>query len=93
MKFSKKFTNKLVSYVDRYFTYDTRTMRREKTDTLFDFYGVCDNDGVHTIVVVDRLQKDLLWVSISKGDDNIHSGFIQSFDDIKNFKRMIRCLG
>ena len=93
MKFSKKFTNKLISYVDRYFTYDTRTMKREGTDSLFDFYGVSEDNGVRTVVVVDRLNPDLLWVSISKNDTHIHSAFLKSYDDIDNFKKMVKCIG
>ena len=93
MKISRKLTNKLVSYVDRYFTYDSRTMKREKTDSLFDFFGVCDGDGVRTVVVVDRMNSDLLWVSISKNHTCVHSGFLRSYDDITNFKKMVRCLG
>ena len=93
MNFSRKFTNKLISYVDRYFTYDTRTMKREGTDALFDFFGVCKSDGIKTVVVVDRLKSDMLWVSISQNDTCIHSGFLHTYDDISNFKKMVRCLG
>ena len=93
MNISRKLTNKLISYVDRYFTYDTRTMRREGTDSLFDFFGVCKDNDVKTVVVVDRMSRDLLWVSISKNDAHIYSGFLKSYDDITNFKRMVRCLG
>ena len=93
MKISRKLTNKLVSYVDRYFTYDSRTMKREGTDDLFDFFGVCDDDGVRTVVAIDRSSSDWLWVSISKNDICVHSGFLRTFDDIDNFKKMVRCLG
>ena len=93
MKFSRTFTNKLISYVDRYFTYDWRTMKREGTDSLFDFYGVNEDDGVKTVVVVDRLSPCLLWVSISKNDTHIHSAFLKSYDDISSFKKMVKCLG
>ena len=93
MKFSRTFTNKLISYVDRYFTYDSRTMRREGTDAVFDFFAVYTDNGVKTTVVVDRLKPNMLWVSIAKNDIYVHSGFIHSYKDADNFKKMVRCLG
>jgi hypothetical protein len=92
MKFSRTFTNKLVSYADRYFTWDSRTLRREGTDKVFDFFAV-NNDGNHkTVVCIDRLY-GMLWVSIEKDDHNIYSGFLKSYKEVTTFKRMIRCLG
>ena len=93
MKFSRTFTNKLISYADRYFTYDSRTMRREGTDSVFDFFAVCNDNGMKTTVVKDRLQPDMLWVSITKNNACVHSGFIRSYKDADNFKKMVRCLG
>ena len=92
MKISRKLTNKLVTYVDRYFTYDRRTMKREGS-VMFDFFGVCEDNGVRTVVVVDRMSSDMLWVSITKNHTCIHSGFLTTYDDIDNFKKMVRCLG
>lgn len=89
-KFNKKFTNKLVSYTDRYFTYDYKSMKREGTTKLFDFHGI--NFDTNTAVTVDRNSVGL-WVSIRQNDKHIHSGFLKSYADVANFKKMIRCLG
>ena len=88
MKFSKKFTNKLVSYVDRYFTYDRRTMRVEDENSLFDFYAV----GEGTTVVIDRCPTGL-YICIKKDERYIYKTIAKSFAEIKNFKRMVFCLG
>ena len=88
MKFSKKFTNKLVSYVDRYFTYDRRTMRVEDENSLFDFYAV----GEGTTVVIDRCPTGL-YICIKKDNRYICKNIAKSFAEIKNFKHMILCLG
>ena len=92
MKFSRTFTNKLVSYADRYFTWDSRTLRREGTDKVFDFFAVRKEDGHKTVVCIDRLC-GMLWVSIEKDDHNIYSGFLKTYTDVTAFKKMIRCLG
>ena len=88
MKFSKKFTNKLVSYVDRYFTYDYRTMRREDKENLFDFYA----HGESTTVVIDRCPTGL-YICIKKYKKYIYKTIAKSFAEINNFKHMILCLG
>ena len=92
MKFSVKFTNKLVSYVDRYFTYDNRKMKREGDATKFDFIGYNHEDNCTTTVFVKR-SKYGIWVSIHRGSDTITQGFLETYVDITNFKKMIKCLG
>ena len=89
MKFSKKFTNKLVSYADRYFTYDRRTMRREDKNKLFDFCA--HREG--TTVVIDRCSTGSIYLCIKKDERYIYSTIAKSFAEIKSFKRMILCLG
>ena len=89
MKFSTKFTNKFISYVDRYFTYDRRTMRREDNkNNLFDFYA--HRSG--TTVVIDRCPTGL-YICIKKDERYIYKTIAKSFAEIKNFKHMILCLG
>lgn len=88
MKFSKNVTNKLISYVDRYFTYDYRTMRREDNDSSFDFYAHTES----TTVVIDRCTMGI-YMCIKKDSKYIYRTIAKSFADIKNFKRMILCLG
>lgn len=92
MKFSKKFTNKLVSYADRYFTYDRRKMRREGTDERFDFFAINLDNGSTTCVFIKRSTTGL-WVSIQKNDHCIYHGFLKTYTEVNNFKKMIRCLG
>lgn len=92
MKFSKKFTNKLISYTDRYFTYDSRTMRREGTDKLFDFFAINREDGVTTSVCVDRTKQGI-WASIRKNEQYICHGYLKTYKEVDSFKKMIRCLG
>ncbi len=88
MKFSKKFTNKLVSYADRYFTYDRRIMRREDHNEHFDFFAYREDASV----VIDRCSTGI-YLCIKKDGKYIYKTIANSFADIKNFKRMILCLG
>ena len=90
LKMSKKDQNKLISFVDRYFTYDTRTLKREKADAHFDFFGI--NYETNTTVVVDCI-KTGIYVAIKQNNQYIHVGFIGSFKELSQFKKMIRCLG
>ena len=89
MKFSKKFTNKLVSYSDRYFTYDRRLMRREDHNKFFDFCAHRED----ATVVIDRSPKGYLYLCIKKDERYIYKTIAKSFAEIKSFKRMILCLG
>ena len=91
MKFGKTFTNKLVSFADRYFTYDSKSMRREGTDISFDFYAIRKENGQYTAVCINRNEYGL-WACIRKGDDYIYSGHLKSYQEVANFKKMIRCL-
>ena len=88
MKFSKNVTNKIISYVDRNFTYDYRTMRREEENSLFDFYAYRSG----ATVVIDRCPTGL-YISIKKDNRYICKNIAKSFAEIKNFKHMILCLG
>lgn len=90
MKFSRKFTNKLVSYTDRYFTYDKRNLKREGETDLFDFIG--HNRDTNTSVYIDRTEFGM-YVIISKGGTDIKRGFLKTYKEVTDFKRMIRCLG
>ena len=92
MKFSKTFTNKLVSYADRHFTYDSRNMKREGDDTHFDFVAF-NHDNGHTTAVFIRRSQHGIWVSITKGRQPIHQGFLKTYKEVDTFKKMIRCLG
>ena len=89
MKFSRKFTNKLVSYADRYFTYDRRTMRREDNNEHFDFYAHRDD----ATVMIDRLSTGSIYLCIKKDKKYVYQVIVKSFAEIRNFKRMILCLG
>lgn len=92
MNFGRTFTNKLISYADRYFTWDARTLRREGTDKYFDFYAVNREDEHTTSVCINR-SKVGLWVSINKDHHFIFSGYLKSYKEVNTFKKMIRCLG
>ena len=90
MKFSRKFTNKLVSYTDRYFSYDVRNLKREGETDLFDFIG--HNRDTNTSVYIDRTEFGM-YVIISKGGTDIKRGFLTTYKEVADFKRMVRCLG
>lgn len=92
MKFSRTFTNKLVSYADRYFTWDSRKMKREDPLQHFDFVAFNHEDG-HTTAVFIRRSQQGIWVSINKGENTIHHGFLKTYADVNAFKKMIKCLG
>ena len=90
MKFSRKFTNKLVSYTDRYFSYDVRNLKREGETDFFDFIG--HNRDTNTSVYINRT-KFGMYIIISKGSTDIKRGFLTTYKEVADFKRMIRCLG
>ena len=89
MAFSKKFTNKLISYADKYFTYDHRIMRREDHNKPFDFLAYRED----ATVVIDRSPKGYLYLCIEKDKKDVYKVIAESFSEIRNFKRMILCLG
>lgn len=89
-KFSKTFTNKLVSYADRYFTWDTRTLRREGTDKCFDFFAM--SKDTKTCVCIDNTKMGM-WVAIRKDGKFIIADHLKTYKEVDNFKKMIRCLG
>ena len=92
MKFGKTFTNKLVSYADRYFTYDSRHLKREDSTQHFDFVAFKHENG-HTTSVFIRRSQHGIWVSINKARQPIYQGFLKTYQEVDTFKKMIRCLG
>lgn len=94
MQISRKATNKLVSYVDRYFTWDSRTMKREGTDKTFDFYGVRYSEGNNPRVTVAIDKNSLfLYATIRINGKSIYEERIKTYKEINAFKKMVRCLG
>lgn len=89
MKFSKTFTNKLVSFADRYFTYDTRYMARENTCTL-DFLAF--NHDRNICVIIDHCKYGM-YVCIKRDDSPIFKCILTKYSDITKFKKMVLCLG
>lgn len=94
MQFSRKTVNKLVSYVDRYFTWDKRTMKREDTDSVFDFWGIRRAEGnkPRVTVAIDK-NSLLLYVSICINGKFVYNECIKTYKEMTNFKKMVRCLG
>lgn len=94
MQISRKTTNKLVSYVDRYFTWDKRTMKRENTDKIFDFWGVRYTDGNNPRVTVAIDKNSLfLFASIHIDGKTVYEGRIKTHKQLNTFKAMVLCLG
>lgn len=89
MHFGKTFTNKLVSYVDKHFTYNSREMKRENKNALFDFSAFGDNK---TLVAVNRNEYGI-FVVITKDGTTIMRKILKTYNEVDDFKRMIRCLG
>lgn len=90
MKFSKTFVNKLISYTDRHFTYDSRYIKCEDPTRHFDF--VAFNHDNNTAVFIRRSRHGI-WVSIRKGAKDIHTGFLTTYQEVNTFKQMVLCLG
>lgn len=90
MRFNRTYTNKLVSFADRYFTYDKREMRREGTSVNFDFLAW--NYDTETYVVIDRTKYGI-YVCIRKNYKTFFSKTLHTYKEVSYFKRMIRCLG
>lgn len=90
MRFKRTYINKLVSFADRYFTYDWRKMRREDASANFDFSA--RNDDTKTRVVIDRV-KCGIFVCIRKDNKILFSKILHTYKEVAYFKRMIRCLG
>ena len=91
MKFGQTFTNKLVSYTDRYFTYDTHKLKREGDDTN-SFEYIAHNYDSHTSVFIARTEHGL-YIVIKRDGIYIRRGFLKTYKDVDAFRRMIRCLG
>ena len=90
MRFKRTYINKLVSFADRYFTYDRRKMRREDASALFDF--AAHNDNTKTHVSIDSTKYGI-YVCIRKNDKILFSKILHTYKEVAYFKRMIRCLG
>lgn len=90
MKFSRTFTNKLVSFADQHYTWDSRKMKREGTTSEFDF--VAFNHDENTMVCISR-EKFGIWVSIRRNRAYIKHGFLKTYSEVNEFKKMIKCLG
>lgn len=92
--FTRKETNKLISYVDRYFTWDDRKMKRENTSICFDFRAVREAELYHPsiTVIVDKLSNGI-YVAIKQDAEYIHSQIITTNKELTAFKKMVRCLG
>lgn len=88
MKFGQTYTNKLVSYVDQHFTYNSREMKRENEKALFDFSAFGDNK---TCVVVNRNEFGI-FVVICKDGKTILRKILKTYKEVDNFKKMIKCL-
>ena len=93
MRITRKTTNKLVSYVDRHFTYDERGMKREGTDDHFDFFGIryAEDKSPRIIIAIDRNQF-FLYVSIRINGKEIYTDNIKTHKQLNTFKAMVRCL-
>lgn len=92
-KITLKETNKLVSFTDKFFSYDWRIMKREGSSESFDFLAV-NKDYNRTITVsISRTNSKTLYLSIREGGKKIYTSFVKSYQDINIFKQMIRCLG
>lgn len=94
MLLSKKEINKLVGFVDRYFTYDWRYIQsegkkaEEREDVLFKAMDY-ERDAYVSI----RKSVYGTYVCIIKGQETLYSEIFHSFGEIKQFKIMIKCLG
>jgi hypothetical protein len=92
-KITLKETNKLVSFTDKFFSYDWRIMKRENSSESFDFLAV-NKDYNRTITVsISRTNSKTLYLSIREREKKIYTSFVKSYQDINIFKQMIRCLG
>ena len=91
MNFGRTFTNKLVSFADRYFTYDSRKLQREG-DTTYSFDFIAHNHDTNTSVYIGRTKYGI-YVIITKAGKDIKRGFLTTYHEVSDFKRMIRCLG
>lgn len=90
MKFGKTYTNKLISFVDRHFTYDVRQLKREGDNT-FGFDFIAHNRDSKVSVYLERGEFGI-YVSITKDSKDIKRGFLKSYSEVTAFKQMIKCL-
>lgn len=94
MSFNRKYVNKVVSHIDRYFTYDRRYLRRENTSERQDIFVVRDAEGAAPkVIVAANNTKYGLYVYIRKEEDIILSKILHTPKEVNNFKKMVRCLG
>lgn len=90
MKLTKKELNKLVSFIDKEFSYDGRKIKREDKTSFFDFFAI--NYDTNTIVSIDN-DKIGLYVSLKRNNKIIEQKFIKNFNELNTFKKMIKCIG
>lgn len=90
MRFKRTYINKLVSFTDRYFTYDRKAMKREGTSAYFDF--VAHNDDNKTHVAINR-EKYGIFVCIRKNNKTFFCKILHTYKEVAYFKRMVLCLG
>lgn len=91
MKFSKTFTNKLVSFADQHFSWDSRQLKREGNNS-FGFDFIAHNRDAKTSVYIERTEFGM-YVVIDRDRQTITRGFLKTYKEVNAFKKMIKCLG
>ena len=92
-KLTVKDTNKLLSYVDKNFTYDWKRMKREGINTTFDFLGLCKDENREKQVAIERLSAKAIYLAIKINNVYVYQKIAKDYEEIKVFKSMILCLG
>ena len=85
-KLTRKQTNKLVNFVDKNFSYDWRSMKREGDNIPLAFVA---KDNERKLLV--SLSYDG-WYHIQKDGIDVTRGFFSSFKEVTSFKAMILLL-
>lgn len=94
MLFSRKEVNKLISFVDKNFTYDWRYIQsegrkaEEREDVLF---KALDYDRDTYVSIRESVYGT--YVCIIKDTEVLYAEILHTFGEMKQFKIMIKCLG
>ena len=91
MKLTKKELNKLVSFIDKEFSHDMRTLKREDETSPFDFFG--RNKERDITICVDFSSEMGLYVSITRRNRVIERKYLKTMHEINQFQKLIFCIG
>lgn len=91
MKFHRNYVNKLITFADRYFTWDIRHLKREGTSVELDFFAIRKEETDYTSVSIS-LTKYGIHAYIKQNNET-YSRILKSYKEVNAFKEKVKLLG